>query len=890
MKSVTVFSSHLLRLFLIFFKHQAESCSDAGSPPLKPTIHHLEAVSDKQSLVVSWLRNYGASENDICEIQISRTESYNIIYAENVSVPAGDSNKYSWTWTSDLPLECVDHSVRIRSFCNQTAPSPWSDWTTNRGVTIEHKTRIFPSKRMLREGSSAMFCCVPRAGVSITSITFSNNPYPLLSVGARVKAISVNNLTIPTTRFKTLTVTCTDSTGETVYTANNISFPPQKPRNLSCATSDMKTVACSWDSGRVRDQFDRNKQKHTLYVKNSDQAPIICEPSSCTFPAVAQLQEYNILVEVKDQLGEESESYSFNISDRVLPVLDWDKVIHGVMDVLLSWSVQGNLKNLFCQVQTSPGSITELICNSGSDFCKVKVEHLQPNTHYSARVRCSVDGRLWGEWTPNTFFTTYPLVTLDLWRRIQPLSASDDRCVTLLWSSEAVGGGATPVIIQGYRLERSQGGETSMEVKDSGQNQAVVFIGPGRCDVTVRAVLQTGSSVPGNITVPPKDVTDFLPSTRRLSSISAGGFNLLWDERSTITCGYTVEWCILGIPEPCTLRWIRVPEGNNTLLLPAKFFKPGRRYLFNIYGCSEHGDTLLEIQTGYSQELKSVQAPSLIESVQTTSSSVTLEWLYDEEDPAQPAFITGYLVTVQKVGPGTWPNLTENLFDVSVADPRQKSVTIEGLQQQQEYSCSVSALTKAGPGLPASIAIRTRTNYLSHLAKILTPVLLLLGCMVLLWPRRKVLKNGLKQIFMYPAGMNIKTPEIDSFLYETDQKLQNQKVEDCISCDIEILNIKPLLCETTSLRDPDFTNTLYSAGSQFPPPSVPLLTNYCPQSTMLLCNRSTLQQVTGVSNRSYLSIAANPPEPGEATFRELICSSEPSDCLQEQCVVICGYI
>lgn len=55
-----------------------------------------------------------------------------------------------------------------------------------------------------------------------------------------------------------------------------------------------------------------------------------------------------------------------------------------------------------------------------------------------------------------------------------------------------------------------------------------------------------------------------------------------------------------------------------------------------------------------------MQAPSLKESVQTTSSSVTLEWLYDEDDPAHTAFITGYLVTMQKVGAGTRPDLTES--------------------------------------------------------------------------------------------------------------------------------------------------------------------------------------------------------------------------------------
>lgn len=38
-----------------------------------------------------------------------------------------------------------------------------------------------------------------------------------------------------------------------------------------------------------------------------------------------------------------------------------------------------------------------------------------------------------------------------------------------------------------------------------------------------------------------------------------------------------------------------------------------------------------------------------MEPVQRTSSSVTLEWHYNEDNAAQPAFITGYFVTVQEV-------------------------------------------------------------------------------------------------------------------------------------------------------------------------------------------------------------------------------------------------
>lgn len=80
----------------------------------------------------------------------------------------------------------------------------------------------------------------------------------------------------------------------------------------------------------------------------------------------------------------------------------------------------------------------------------------------------------------------------------------------------------------------------------------------------------------------------------------------------------------------------------------------------------------------------------------------------------------------------------------------------------------------------------------AHLAKIITPIFLLLGCIILLWPQRKMwvtrpltihpsrswilspiccrlcsssrLKNRLKEIFVYPAGMNIKASELHVFL------------------------------------------------------------------------------------------------------------------------------
>ncbi|XP_023814694.1 leukemia inhibitory factor receptor isoform X2 [Oryzias latipes] len=833
----------LLVLFFIFIKGQTESCNDSDSVAPKPNIPHLKAFSKKQSLVVTLPARHTDGESDIYEIQIGRTETQSIIYSRKVSVSAAAER--TWTWISDLPLECVDHSVRIRYFCNQSAPSPWSNWTTNHGVKVKNTLRIFPSDRVLQEGKSATFCCVAPQGVKIASINFGNNHFPSTSIGATVEAITVNNLTIPTNRIKSSLLTCTEGTGKKVYAWNYVSFPPQKPQNLSCATSDMTTVVCNWNSGRKRDEFDTNTQTYSLHIE---------------FPAVPQLQEYNISVMVKDELGKETESYSFNISERVLPELQCCRATRGVTNVRISWRVVGNLPQmmLICQVSATPGNITQQVdCNSSSHVCKAEVEHLHPSTEYSIVVRCSTNGKLWGNWSKPKLFKTYPLVMLELWKKIEPASASQIRHVTLMWNTHI---SDRAVSIQSYRVQWSQKDRMWTNVTDGRQNQLEVTIGPEKCNFTVEAILERGYRAAAHITIPPSERQEAQVVKRRLKSSSADGIILSWDKDRAVTCGYTVEWCTLGSAVPCTLKWIKVPKGNNSLFLSSKNFTAGLRYSFNIYGCTENGHKLLEVKTGYSQELKYVGSPSLVQPVQTTSSSATLEWLFNEHDPAHPAFIIGYLITVQGGRSDKAPDQATNVQNLTIADPLQKSVIIEGLQPNQEYVCSVSALTKEGPGPSVSVPFRTRINYPSQLAKFLAPVLLLLSCIVLLWPQRKKIRTGLKEMFAYPAGMNIKIPEFESFLDETIQRLSSQRIEECISCEIEILNVGA----SATARKPDFTNDLCSPGTHSSPSStsascISVQRGYCPQSAVVLVEKPTCLQMACVINKSYFSTIAESP-------------------------------
>lgn len=129
---------------------------------------------------------------------------------------------------------------------------------------------------------------------------------------------------------------------------------------------------------------------------------------------------------------------------------------------------------------------------------------------------------------------------------------------------------------------------------------------------------------------------------------------------------------------------------------------------------------------------------------------------------------------------------------------------------------------------------------------------------------------------------------------QSSETVLSPKVEECICCDIEILNTSPPQAEAATLRGPGPVNTLPSAGSQSSasssaPSCVAAQADYCPQSAMLLCKGPPVQQVMCFTNKSYFPFSVEDvSKQQEVTLGEIKSRLKLSE--DESCIVEYGYI
>ncbi|XP_052412368.1 leukemia inhibitory factor receptor isoform X1 [Carassius gibelio] len=785
----------MLKVFILF--ENVKGWNSSSDTVTVPDVIELQAL-DMWRLEVKWMVNQNEEQrNQTYEIQIGRTSNMDIVDRLNVSRGSLET-VHTLVWTSQLPLNCVNHSVRVRLISGASPSSSWSSWKTIYGeMNLAHnEIKMFPDDQVLREGSTVMFCCIFPKETHITSMFFGNNPYKVINISPRVKAIQVEN--IKATNSFGVNFYCDNNIDETAF--NFVTFPPEKPFDFKCETEDMRHAYCLWKIHRAPNLLGNQKRKYTLQI--SDSKSVSCDvegtdPASCGFDVIPHQITYNITLFVTNSLGQESETYIFSITDRVFPVPKHLEVTAGVFDSLVILQLNGNFKGLLliCQTELEPGGIIQDLDKNGSDSMQsyaFRLQHLKPSTQYSVRGRCAVQGNDWGRWTTQRLFITEPLVTIDLWSQIRD---HPNRTIILLWKTASSDSesyiNAYEVCVSYRNTERS----VCMNVT---QTHVELMREINMSDITVRAVIQSGLSEPAHITIPSGHTDSMLREKRIMGNEK--GFQLTWKRDSAATCGYTIEWCMLGIALPCSPEWRKVPDNQTFLNLTAGDFKAGVQYAFEIYGCSADGPRRHEKQIGYLKEQKPTQRPTLDSSPNITWSSVELKWSFNEKDPSHAGFITGYVITIQDYSEA---GSDLSSFRVSVDDPHSKSWTVSGLEEDQLYTFQLAACTSAGCGPETTATFRTRQNYYLLLVKVLVPLLVSIGCCVCLWSYRNLIRGFPKETFSF---LHIKALDLDEDLYEASEKIRTLMIEDCEWCDVEILDVQPIPAEKawlTSVEDPN---------------------------------------------------------------------------------------
>ncbi|CAM4546260.1 unnamed protein product [Leuciscus chuanchicus] len=612
---------------------------------------------------------------------------------------------------------------------------------------------LFPDEQVLREGSTVMFCCIFPTETHNTDMSFNNTSYKVINISTQVKAIRVEN--IKATNGYGVNFYIGDSDDAAV---NYVTFPPEKPQDFRCETKDMRNVSCSWKIRRDPNLNEEQRRKYTLLI--SDSRAVSWNPKSnstaCSFEVVPQQIHYNITLLVTNSLGRESETDIFNIKDRVFPVPVLLDVAAGVLDSVVVLQLNGSFKGLLlsCQLEIEPRVPIEELDKNGSDSVQnytFRLQNLKPSTQYYTKGRCAVQGNNWGQWTEQK-----PLVTIDLWRRIRD---DPNRTVTLVWKSVSSNSShikAYEVCVSNRNPQRS----VCMYVT---QKQTEVPLDLHMCNISVRAIIQSGLSIPSHITISPA-YTD-IPKEKRIWG-NAKEFQLTWMRDSVATCDYVVEWCMLGIASPCNLQWRKVPVNQTSLNLDADF-KAGVQYTFTIYSCSAEGHRPCEKRIGYVEEQEPMRYPTLDTNPNITWSSVNLKWSFNEEDPSHTGFITGYEITVQEDSEaGSDKRALKRSFKQFVDDPHSKSFTVSGLEEDQLYTFHLAACTSAGCGPETTGTFRTRKN-----------------CE----PNHHIHTNRNQPVLFYNAS----------------EKIYSLRIEDCKWCDVEIL--PPTVAEKTwlaSAEDP----------------------------------------------------------------------------------------
>lgn len=721
-----------------------------------------------QRLLMEWSvsKNIYDSNMDVMFlIQVARSEKMNIIANEHF-IPDVSSSRvtFTWTWDSQLPLECDSHSVRIRGAVIGNVPTSeinwgtWSAWKTHLGQNKERtRTVIYPFQRVVPEGSDVTFCCLPGQDQTVQEMKYNRNKVKRsLDMGTDSFVISLKN--VARTRSDGSNVVCeVDKRKNEIShgTVLIVSRLPDEPKDFSCETQDMQTLRCRWSPGAIYNFYGILKVSYVLQERLSPNS-YSCNRDYCDLPIQMNQQMYNFTLTAKNIIGERSINSIVYLNQRVLlmaPSSLRASYVNATL-ITLTWSLRADYTSLqiHCQADLQKNLVNMTSRGKRSiEIYKVSLSGLQPYTLYDLRVRCMAESSLagWSDWSSLVVRTLEdaPTGALDVWRHIE--DDDDDRIVTLYWRPSPLfraNGDISHYNIKFWPLEDAA---VEREIKVSDVNGSQISIGRRAYSISVTAHNNAGGSTPAELRIPANAASGTEQMFAERTYGKEGGIYITWQQKRNVH-GYVIEWCAAPRSPHCNLQWKKYNSTIQSDVIKSRDFRPGVRYNFRIYGSMKDGEHLLEKTEGYTEELVSSVKPD-VKVGNIEPRRISLDWSPYPTDETQEGFVTGYNVYVNDTERGcNLEKADEHIGDFRVCrfyigDPNKMQMTINDLRPNGKYEVAVVAITGKGE-TPAEFKVaHTPPDTAAALLSIIVPIimvsvlalmLLFIGCWKRTWLKK----------------------------------------------------------------------------------------------------------------------------------------------------------
>ncbi|XP_077203129.1 leukemia inhibitory factor receptor-like isoform X2 [Paroedura picta] len=832
------------------------------------------------------------------EIQILRKDPMEIVAVETYrsKLTGKKDNIFYWSWTSDIPLECTTHYVRIRCYHHLKEGSPgmssWSEWSPLAkipGNDTGSLFKMFPGDSVVQVGSNLTFCCVWETTQKLVSLKYSSHPPDqTIRLSNWSSAIYVSNVnrSISAGENAWCKVDPINFAGTVVF----VGYPPDIPQNLTCETTDFKDISCEWRRGRQTYLYSPERRtNYTLFESISGKnvtynGKEITEYYQCKFPVLNNQRIYNFTVHGANPLGQSESSVLIDINYRVSPEAPTALTVgnDSATGLTLSWRLSGNFKPIMlqCLVQIHRSGGTEnlnvqLNGTENSDY-SVSVEKLHPYTNYAFQVRCSAADPFfwkWSKWSESKHHTTReapPARGPDVWRERSP----DGETVKIFWkpppASEANG------LIQNYKVCWSEPDKGLMFQEVSAiHNGTIINLGGKDYVFDVMAKNKGGASPPARI----KSAEVLIGNPTREEGFATGdGVSIKWDSDSEVTCGYKVRWCQLPGSKPCVVDWETFPSNVTHAVIKSALFQPGLRYNFSVFGCKDKGYQLMKFICGYTEELSPRVAPKVVVQ-KTTSDSILITW---EKLPLSDCggFLKGYLIHFAKGEEGGIKSKGFETALYNITEPNELSLRIINLQGKTSYHVNLSAYTAGGIGPGRSLYVITKENSVGLIIAIIIPVAIMvvvaLVTSILCYRKREWIKETFYPDI--PNPVNSKALEFQKGPCEGKANPKTLEMNPCTPNNIEVVETQSpcLKIEDTAISSP-MADELSEDGFDSETESH-IVVSYCPPIIEEEISNAPGDESMGSSQVVYLNIQSMYPS-----------QVKPKERAEADCVAAAGY-